>query len=376
MTDRTYHISTFLPTQCGIATYTEDLIKALAGNMPLRARMLYETDADVPGPDCVIHINDPESYRAAAARINASEAAVVSLQHEFGIFGGERGNFVKLLVDQLQKPLVTTFHTVTPLLSPPRQEIIGYVTAKSSGVVVLSESNAAFLHQHFGVPEEKLHVIRHGVPETPFVAPADTPLRRRLNAPLVFFSMGHLRRSKGYKYALRSLARFKEKVPDFKYIIAGTYQEQNGEGEEMRQKLNELIDGLGLRDNVIWGERFLPMEEVLEHIKASDIGLVTYTGVEQSSSGVLPLVLSCGRPVIATAFEYAVNLKSVVGDCLEIAALNDYDSIVQSIEKLASPQADLPGMMRAAYDRTRTFVWPRVGEKYLQAFRQAAASFT
>ena len=365
-----YHISTFSPTRCGIATYTEDVIDALPNSTSRRVRMQYDTEETVPGFDLVIHMDKPESYHAAAETINASGAAVVSLQHEFGIYGGKDGIYIKYLLDNLTVPVVTTLHTVSEELYLYVQDLVEYIIRKSQAVVVLSDQTANYVSGRYDVARGKLFVIRHGVPVTPFEDPQSLPLRRKLDSPLVFFSMGHLRRSKGYHYALQALARMKPFVPDFKYIILGTYQEQSWDGAETRQELHQLIETLELTDNVVWDERFLSIGEVIDHIKASDIGLVTYTRPEQNSSGVLPLVLSCGRPVIATSFDHALDLQKLVGDCIAIAEINIVKSMLASLLKWTAPGFDLHALMQASYDRTRCFTWDHAGNQYQQIFEQ------
>lgn len=369
-----YHISTFSPTQCGIATYTEDLISALAGTVALKARMHFPWAVEAPGFDCTIDIENLDSYHHAVRIINESDAQVVSLQHEFGIYGGQKGSYVKFLLDHIKKPIVTTLHTTTPLLSVTRNKILEHIISRSNGIVALTESSRDYIVPKFGIPDYKIRVINHGVPETSFVYPEETALRKKLNSPLVFFSSGHMRRSKGYDHALESLVRLKKTIPDFRYIILGTHQKQNVEGDYISYKIEKLVKEHGLEENVIRIAEYLPLANIIEYIKASDIGLVTYTGKDQSSSGVMPLILSCGRPVIATAFDYALTMKARLDDCIGIAEINNPKSILDVMTTMTRPDFNLKALMEECYAKTRPFLWQHAAQQYMNMFEQVQST--
>ena len=365
-----YHISTYSPTPCGIATYTEDLITALSGVRSLKVRMQNTWDSFIPDFDITVHKEEEASYLEAIERINADPTAVVSLQHEFGIFGGWWGSHAHLFLDHLRVPIVMTLHTVFPELYEPLHEQLEHLIRKSTAVVVLADETADYLLSQFPVAQGKVHIIRHGVPDIPFAYPSPLRAAKGIGGDPVFLSMGHLRRSKGYHDALNALARVKQQIPGFKYIILGTCQEQNWDKEGVKEDMDALIRSLGLEENVIHEDRYLPVAEVIDYIRMADIGLVTYTDPGQNSSGVLPLMLSCGRPVVATDFRYAADLKKKAGDCLELVRTGDVDSIAAGIAKLTAPGYDLKAAMRLAFERMRPFLWSNAGALYEGLFRE------
>lgn len=368
-----YHISTFEPTQCGIATYTEDLIAALPHTRSLRLRMQYAAEKTVPGFDNAIIVEDLASYEEAVRRINASDASVVSLQHEYGIFGGRKGSYVTYLMDHIEKPIVTTLHALSPYLTPEREAILKKIIDKSQVVIVLTHRSKHLLVANYNVSPDKIQVIYHGVPDLPFQTPDVSELRKEMDSPLVFFSSGHLRYSKGYTDALKALGRLKASIPDFKYLILGTHQEQHGESERVRSYINEIIDQCDLRDNLIWLDRYLPQQTIIDYINASDIGLVTYKESTQSSSGVMPMILSCGRPVIATSFDYALDVHAHLGDGVRIAEVSDDESLWDAMMDMCAPGFPLYPLMEECYAKTRPWVWARTGQAHERLFRHAAA---
>ena len=307
------HISTFAPTQCGIATYTGDLIANLFRCDSIQLRMAFSlNDLTVDPADSELTLaanaaSDRE-YSTAAEIINNSCCNLVSLQHEFGIFGGSDGEYIATFVEGLKKPLVTTLHTVSPVLSQHKIRILDSLVRCSKRIIVLSDEDASVLTSLVDCPINKIEVIRHGVPETRFSRPADSEIRRLLNASLVFVSAGHVRPAKGYHLALCALQHLKQTHKNFKYLILGRTQQQYEYGSAYREEIRELVKELGLSEHIIWLEEYLPLSQLIGYIKAADIGLVTYTDEYQASSGVLPLMLSLARPVVATSFAYAVRM--------------------------------------------------------------------
>lgn len=369
------HISTFSPTQCGIATYTEDLIDHLLGFAhSQKVRLIHRHETSSSSNEGAIVIEDKRSYEKAIDAVNESNLDVVSLQHEFGIYGGEDGEYVTLLLDRIRHPVVTTLHTVSkglPSTGALGQKVLREVVQLSDSVVVLSEESKHILISDYGANGDRVYVIRHGIPSVEFVYPQSTKLRERLKSALVFISAGHLRPSKGYDIALRALAQFKQSFPDFIYLIVGSAQSQLAEGSTVRAELMTQIEALDLKDNVVWVYEYLALDTLLEHILASDIGLVTYTEEEQNSSGIMPIFLGCGRPVVATRFEYALSAKRVV-DGIEIAEIRDPDDLCNRLLDLIHNK-NLKEIMRTNYEATRPWLWSHAAEHYFDVLKAVAS---
>lgn len=365
-------ISTFSPTQCGIATYTEDLMDAMKGTSAHTFRVLYDHDACSTG-NC-IELNCLGSYEKASSIINDSDAELVSLQHEFSIYGGTGGVYVLQLVDQIKKPIVTTFHTIKRDLRPDKQEIIKRLTVASKRVVVLTAEAARLLTDIYKAPSDKIVVIPHGIPEVEFQLPLRSRLRQQQwpLSSVVFVSAGHRRPSKGYHVALEALAEYRKVDSAFKYVIVGTHQRQFPELAGYRDKILDLVDRLKLTENVIWVDRYLDRSELLQYICAADVGLVTYTVEDENASGVLPLLLGCGRVVIATAFQCAISMKQEV-DSLILTDLNSPSSITAAICKVGADVSLRTNIMWSNFNRTRKWLWPEVAEQYRRVFARVAS---
>jgi len=368
------HISTFPPTQCGIAEYAEDLIRSLNGAVPIRIRLSYDGSFD-PAFEKTIGILRKASYDEAVAYINESAGIdLVSIQHEFGIFGGRGGAFVLKLAKGIQKPIVTTLHTVPRRMDRRARRIVEELASRSKRVVVLTETSAKTLMRQLAVPASRVKVIRQGVPEVGFRRPESCDLRKALDASVVFVSSGLLRPSKGYHIALEALARFKEIDPHFKYVILGTLPSHFAQAA-YQIRLERAIARLGLEANVVKVDSYLSRNEMLEWIMGADMGLVTYTEEDQNASGILPLFLACGRVVISTAFEFARSIhKDVPG--LFLAEMNNPGSVFRLIEKLAPDKDLLSKLMAANYRDTRGWLWAHSAEQYKRIFEECVAITT
>jgi glycosyltransferase involved in cell wall biosynthesis len=366
------HVSTFSPTQCGIATYAEDLISHLTRDTPTLIRLSYD-DEPLAAVDHTLRLHNRNAYEEASTYINTGSVDVVSLQHEFGIYGGKDGEYVINLVQASKRPVVTTLHTVKPALSEHRRRIINALAAASARVIVLTVQSARTL-EILGVPGHKIAVIPHGIPNVPFVAPQATALRKRLGASLVFVSAGHRRRTKGYHIALEALAQYKQTSEDFKFVIVGTHQSQFAGAASYCDELHALVERLGLTKHVVWVDRYLSRDDLLQYIMAADIGLVTYTGAEQNASGILPLFLGCGRIVIATRFACATALHPSPSG-LVLAALNDPRSVATAITLVTSDAVPREDLMSKTYEQTRPWLWSETAQAYRSAFVEAVAQY-
>jgi glycosyltransferase involved in cell wall biosynthesis len=370
---RVLHISTFSPTQCGIATFTEDLIANLVGVESLKLRMQYEINSPTQGFFACLRTEDHWTYTEVARAINNSDVEVVSLQHEFGIFGGEDGDYVTSFVSEITRPIVATLHTTSALLTAHRKGILQTVVQASKKVVVLTEESAKYVRTELRVPATKVDVIRHGVPDVAFAFPESLPLRLQYNGALVLVSAGHVRPSKGYQVALAALAKLKDRGVHFVYLILGTSQPQWDKTGEQQQGVEDQIRSLGLQDHVVWVRRYLEAEELFKHIQAADVGLVPYTEPDQISSGILPLMLACGRPVVATKFDCAKSIANGVNGVL-LVDINNPDRLCDALAEIAAKPAGLRPLMEVCYEQTRPWLWKHSAHRYREVFTEAISA--
>jgi glycosyltransferase involved in cell wall biosynthesis len=317
-----------------------------------------------------VEVGSPQSYQDAVEAINQSDIDVVSLQHEFGIFGGQDGDWVTLFAEGIKKPLVTTLHTTYPTFTPLKRNIVECLVKRSKAIIVLSEASRRFLCSQFETGD-KVKLIRHGIPAVEFHHPRESTFRHELACDLVFVSAGHMRFSKGYETALSALALFKESGIKFRYLILGTSQPHWDPEGVVPKMLTGLVHELNLKEEVLLIPKFLPLEDLVRYIQAADIGLVTYTEHDQVSSGILPMILGCGRLAVATRFAFAESLAGSV-DGLFFCELNDPKSLCEAIHRAAKHIDPASTIMRSNYDRTRDWLWENTAQRYKEVFEQTA----
>jgi glycosyltransferase involved in cell wall biosynthesis len=370
------HVSTYWPTQCGIASYTQDLVQSLRGCRQAVIAIDYGRRARAVAQAPVvarIPLQSRAAYLEAARQINAGPVDVVSLQHEFGIFGGLHGVHVLALARACTKPIVTTLHTVSPEIEPARAALLDELLARSARVVVLTEDSAAACRKLWPHHAHRVRVIPHGVPAVRFRLPGEVPLRRRLAADWVFVSSGHTWRHKGFHHSLLALSLLQDDGVDFRFVILGAGQAQFGGSDDYEASLQRLADKLQLSDRVVRVREFLPQRRMLEWFQAADAGLVTYTRATHNSSGTLPAMLACGRPVVATRFEYTCAIAPSTPDLL-LAELADPDDIARRLRELVMHRRALPARMRRAHRLMQPRTWPRTAACYRAEFVEAMAA--
>jgi glycosyltransferase involved in cell wall biosynthesis len=369
------YVSTYVPRRCGLATYTyhlrQHVKQAKLWSNPDPVIVLADGGEHADGKHPALWPlpkNEREAYAQMARRLNDSSVTVVSLQHEFGIFGGEAGEYVLDLVRALQKPLVTTFHTVFAEPEEPYRSIQQEIAGKSDRIVVMNRKAIGFLHRAFGVPEEKIVYIPHG---TPVPEPKQREaFRRQMNWQdrSVMMTFGLLGRGKGLEMILETLPQVVEAVPHVLYAIVGqTHPEvRKREGEAYRRELQALISRNRLENHVVMIDRYVEEDELVKFLAACDLYVTPYPGTQQITSGTLAYAVGLGRPVLSTPYCYAEDLLAGCGELLI-----PYGDTAQWAEKIAALLQD--DEMRRGWEQKiggigSTMHWPLVGKRYAQLF--------
>src|SRR3989338_5462813 len=314
------YMGTFLPRECGIATFTNDLIRAMDAkfNPVLGSEVLAMNDDgafyDYNGKvKFQIDQNEVLDYIEAAKSINArDDIKIVSIQHEFGIFGGDYGEYLLLFLNELKKPVVVTLHTVLPNPTPLMRDIARAVISKSSAVVVMANEAKKILKEHYDVNEQdKIFHVHHGVPIVPFSI-SEAKRKLNLNGRLVLSTFGLLSRGKGIEYVIKALPKIAKDFPNLTYLIIGETHPQikKREGEAYRKMLEKLIQELGLKKNVAFVNRYLTPEEITAYLKATDIYIAPGLDENQIVSGTISYALGCGKAIVSTSTAYAREVLS------------------------------------------------------------------
>jgi len=374
-------VSTYPPRQCGIATFTQNLLSACVGNLQGRMRALVAA-MDSPRmqliyPEIVRFKVDQQArvnYIEAAEFLNYSNVRAVSVQHEFGIFGGPDGRYVLDMLWELRCPVVTTFHTVLNEPSEGQREVMNELITLSQRLVVMSQKGVGFLQDVYEAPPEKIRMIHHGVEELPLVEPDRYKLQFDMEGRYVVLTFGLLSKGKGIEYMLQALPPVVAKYPNLCYIVLGaTHPEVLAtDGESYRLELQRMARELGLQKNVLFIGRFVEKDELCEFLKAADIYVTPYLNRDQITSGTLAYALGAGKPVVSTRYWYAEELldegRGVLVDVRDPKGLSD------ALLGLLDNPGRLREMRSNAYEYSRQMVWPEVGRQYVETFREVMSA--
>src|SRR6202521_1379314 len=357
------HISTFPPTRCGIATYAQDLIDNLPNVESRKFRLCHHHDGD-DGFQHQATMSSSLEFESLAHAVNASSAGVIDLQHEFGIWGGDDGEHLVTFLEHCRTPIVATLHT-THGRNQTQVELLKLLCRKSERLVVLTDIGRHAIRSLVPECDERLVVIRHGIPDVPYVEPAGGDVVR-------FISPGFFRPDKGLETIIIAFSILRESGMDFVYRIVGVPQLQFQGQREYHDRIVAMITANGLQKCVNVVGTFLEREEMIRHIQWSDCGVIGYTDLNHSSSGIIPLILACGRPVISTPIEYSRATASIVSG-LFLTSRITVDAMAETIRYVIAHRDYVKKLMPAIYNDTRKWNWRRAAEQYLAAFREASA---
>jgi glycosyltransferase involved in cell wall biosynthesis len=367
-------LGTYPPRECGIATFTKDLLDAADELNEFRPSVvialneketIYNYDKRVKWQIERDHVED---YVKAALSVNSSHVNLVNIQHEFGLFGGEYGDYLNHFLDNIQKPVVTTLHTVQPDFDSKAQTVLRDIAAKSASIVVIARLAIEILRNQ-DITYRKIAVIPHGCPDIPFVSSESVKASLGLKDRFVLSSFGLISRGKGLEYAIRALPSVVNREPQIMYLIIGeTHPEvRKTEGESYRKRLMKLVEDSHLEQHVRFHNRFLSKRELIKYLQATDVYLTPYVSPNQISSGTLTYALGTGRAVISTPYLHAQEVLAN-GRGL-FCKFKDANSIAECIERLLDEKLRKT-MQRKAYKYSRRFVWSRVATDYLKLFKQ------
>jgi glycosyltransferase involved in cell wall biosynthesis len=375
-------VSTYPPRRCGIGTFTADLTRAMIDRLgdPERVFVLALHNDPMPYdyPPAVKYVIDQNnllSYRDAADYLNISKASVVNIQHEYGIFGGDDGEYVLTLARNLKKPLVTTLHTVSLEPSPREKEIARELADLSDAVVVMAQRAVDILSEKYGVAKEKCRVIPHGVPDVDIGDPERAKTKFHLENHTVISTFGLISPGKGIEHVIDALPEVVDKHPEVVYVIFGaTHPEvKKLQGEEYRLMLQRRVRDRGLEQHVVFHNRFATKQELIEFLQATDIYVTPYPNRNQIVSGTLAYALATGKAIVSTRYLYAEEVLSEGRGIL--VNFSDTKGIANALKRLLDNPQLLKELQQKAYELGRTMVWPEVARRYLALYRDVEEEF-
>jgi glycosyltransferase involved in cell wall biosynthesis len=311
---------------------------------------------------------DPASYREIAAFANAYPCEIVNIQHEYGLFGGSDGECIVDCIAQIDKPVVTSLHTVLPDPSAEHLRVARALCAASSAVVVLSETGRTILVERYGVDAKKIKVVPHGVPDVPFAPTTAAKQRLGLDGRMTIATFGLINRGKGLEYAIDAMNAVVAQHPEALYLILGQTHPviRRSEGESYRRELEADIVANNLSDNVKLVDKYLEFDELLEYLTATDIYLTPYLNMNQIVSGTLAYAVGLGKAVVSTPYLYAQELLAHGRGFLVPA--RDGSAIATTLTALLDDPDLRQSTERRAYRYGRRMTWPNVAEAYANVF--------
>lgn len=374
---RVAFIGNYLPRRCGIATFTHDLHQAVAKARPeLHTCVVAMTEPgrtyDYPsavGPQ--IRDDQIGDYIRAAKFLNDGGFDVVSLQHEYGIFGGEAGGNIVELLARLRMPVVTTLHTVLPEPSPVQRTVMRQVIDASTRLVVMSKKGHEFLQSVHDVSARKIDLIPHGIPDFPFLDPQFAKTKFGFSGKTIILTFGLLSPGKGIETVIDAMPGVLKSRADAIYVVLGATHPHllQHEGEAYRESLAVRARALSIEDHVVFIDQFVDQATLLDYISMCDVYVTPYLNEAQMTSGTLAYSFGLGKAVVSTPYWHA---KELLGDGRGI--LVPFSGVVAmstEISGLLTDDGRRQAMGKRAYAASRSMTWPLTADRYIASFVKA-----
>jgi polysaccharide biosynthesis protein PslF len=364
------YISTYTPRMCGIATFTDDLTSAICKvNSSYKPQIIALTDTDKKydyGEEVVLEISQGRlsDYKRAAYYINNSEAEVVNLQHEFGIFGGNDGEYVLEMLRLINKPIVTCLHTILPNSGERKSKILEEIMNLSTTVIAMSKSSKQVLLDQYELPKDKVQIIHHGVPVFSIKPPRIFRKKMGIKATPMIMVSGLIGPGKGFEHAIEAMVKVSWHYPESKlYVVGRVHPSAAGDKSiNYMTNLKNLVTKLGISKNVVFVDKFLSLDKLIEYFQATDFYITPHLDKKQPTSGTLAKAIGAGKVCISTPFSYATEMLS--GGSGILVDYSSPDQIANAIIKTLSHPVRMQTYRTKAYLRGIDMHWPNVATKY------------
>ncbi|MDR3401145.1 MAG: glycosyltransferase family 4 protein [Chthoniobacter sp.] len=372
----------YVPRRCGIATFTADICEAVAAEFPAAQCIVGSVNDRPEGYDYPERVRfelaeqELDSYRRAAEFLNINNVEVVSVQHEFGIYGGPAGSHLLNFLREVRKPVVTTLHTVLSEPNADQRMVMEQLDLLSNRFIVMAERGRNMLETIYGVAPEKIDVIPHGVIDMPFIDSNFYKDVFGVEGKTVLLTFGLLSPNKGIEYVIEALPAILQRHPNVVYIVLGATHPHllTREGEAYRRKLEQLAEERGVKNHVIFHNRFVTLEELKEFIGAADIYITPYLNEAQVTSGTLAYTFGAGKAIISTPYWHAQEL--LAGERGVLVPFRDAEAIAEGVNHYLSNPTLMTAMRKRAWKAGREMIWPVVARRYMESFERARASLS
>src|SRR6185437_15536365 len=378
--ERLAFVGNSLPRRCGIATFTTDLQQAIEQLRPHEPSCIVAmTDPDhtydyPPAVRLQINDRDLEDYEHAAHALNMAQCEVVSLQHEFGIFGGEAGAHILALTSRLTMPLVTTLHTVLSQPTPAQRRVLAEILDTSSRVIVMADKGRELLRSVYRVPAKKIEVIPHGTPDCAFAEPDEAKAALGFAGRPVILTFGLLSPSKGIEVMIDAMPEILKTSAAAVYVVLGATHPNliRDQGEAYRDGLMRRVRELGVEEHVVFLDRFVDQATLLRFISMCDVYATPYLNEAQMTSGTLAYSFGLGKAIVSTPYWHA---RELLGEGRGILVpFGDAMALGRETAALLSDEPRRLAMRERAHAAGRSMIWPRIAERYRAVFASLGRS--
>ncbi len=369
-------VGDYIPRRCGIAQFGHDIGRSITSQYPdvqLQVVSVNDTSDGYDYPDEVtfeIPQQTLSSYKQAADYMHLANFDVVSLQHEYGIYGGDDGSHIMALLKPLQIPVVSTFHTILEEPSPQQRRILTDIAAQSAMVVTMTGKGRELLTRVYGLAESKIEVIPHGIPDIPFSDPNYYKDQFGVEGMNVLLTFGLLSPNKGIEDMIAALPAIVSEYPNTVYMVVGATHPHllRSAGESYRLKLERMVASLGVTEHVVFYNRFVSDHELKDFLGVSDIYVTPYRNEAQITSGTLAYAYGCGKAVVSTPYWHAAEL--LADDRGVLVPFHDPAAIARAINGLLADDNRRHALRKQAYLAGREMTWNQVGARYSELFER------
>jgi len=371
-------LGTYPPRECGIATFTKDLSSAIekkfSPSLKVKIAAINKNGSNIYNyPESVAYrISDSErnDYVKLAHQVNEDESiSCVCVQHEYGIFGGNYGDYLIDFLREVAKPVIVTFHSLLPRPNQEIREVTRQIAKYAEEIVVMNRKGVGLLREDYGI-EENVSVIPHGIPNVAFNSQKIFKKRLGLKDRLIISSFGMVGPGKGYEEVIESLPAVVEKFPNLLYLIIGQTHPvvRKKEGENYRNFLEQKVKDLGISHNVKFYNKYLSLGEIIKFLSASDVYMSSSQNPHQITSGTLVYSMGTGRAVISTPFLHAQ--EEVTRERGFLTQFKDSQGFSDALIKVLSDDDLRHTMEKNNYLATRRMIWSNVALSYKMLFEK------
>ncbi|MFH6998619.1 glycosyltransferase [Flavobacterium sp. FlaQc-57] len=367
-------LSTFPPTQCGIATYTQDTIKGITDvfgkSINCQICELVDNPKEKPTQAFTLNTKNKNEYTKVAEEINKDKSVkLVHIQHEFGLFGGNYGDYLLDFLNVIKKPLTYTFHSVIPNPNNELKTFVKLLLSYSNSVFVMTNQSKEILINDYGIKDEIITCMPHGTHIVIYETPDQAKQKFDIQDRKVLATFGLLGEGKNIETGLQALPKIIEKEPNVLYLIIGkTHPNLIVDGvDAYRDKLEAIVEDLNLKDNVRFINQYLDTEELLDYLKATDIYLFTSKDPNQAVSGTFSYAMSCACPIVASKIPHTREV--LTPDSGILVDIGNADQFAEATIKLLSDDNLRTEMGINAFRKTRASSWENVAITHINTYR-------